>query len=223
MGCDFQLLGSQPDKEIQERCVDFLDDFTLAQRKAGHFGVGVSELTGEDGLPEETRVLRSDVLLFKPNEEFVATLREFRGESIWKPDLLYGTVVECGAYHPLHVIFDRSYAGFLCTATMPGEQDDWTGNDAPFDAVTVRPGAITQFHPGTALYFVLAHALRLHFIPNLQIDSETHADTFKELLESSGWMGNLADAELDKLPIMVIDAAWALQKHYDQISRQSAQ
>jgi hypothetical protein len=223
MGCDFQLLGSQPDTKIQEACVDFLDEFTYFLRKAGNFGVGVRKPTPEDALPEETRVLRTDVLLFRPNEEFLPILREYRGESQWHADLLCGTIVESGSYFPLNVVFDNAFEGLMCTPTMPGQQDGWTEDDAPFDAVVIRPGTITRFHAGTSLLFVLGYALKHHFIPNLQMEASQDMEQYGELLTTMGWMANIQEAGADNLSQVVIDASWAVQKRYDGLAGQKNQ
>ncbi|HIA02043.1 MAG TPA: hypothetical protein EYN66_09050 [Myxococcales bacterium] len=219
MGCDFQLLGTQPDLKIQEACITFLDEFTFFLRKSGHFGVGVRTSVPEEGLPEETRLLRSDVLLFRPNEEFMPTLREYRGESTWNPELLKGIIVEAGTYFPIPVVFDNSFGGFLCTPTLPGARDEWAEQDAPEDALLLRPGVVTRFHEGTALYYVLAFALKHHYIPNLQIDAEHDKDVFSGLLKTTGWMDNVLNAPEDKLAQVVIDGSWAVQKRFVELTR----
>jgi len=168
MGCDFQIVGSQPDEEKQENCVSFLKSLrgTGEEEEDSSYTVIDSSTT----MPPGTRIQREKRLIFKLPEPFAGLSERYPGKAFWKPGTLYGIVLRAIGGYPVHIVFDREKGGTLCSVEMftdepyGGVKFAYKRNEEdykpPPDMLRLWFGTCTRIGTGSASLYVISHAIK---------------------------------------------------------------
>ncbi len=200
MGCDICLTGSQNNELIQENCIQFLKKLMNQEE---HYTF----------LPHSFPLK----VVYKGNEwgkKLVCSQESFTKDSLYGISLL-----KYGGY-PLQILFDRTQKGILCNLVDPKTPSFYQidlDQDQSLNHYHLWFGSRTRISSGQADLFVIAYALKKHFIPDLQISADFHIDFFESILVERGLSKSITESKIKNLNEVVSYAIQEAQECYDQV------
>lgn len=229
MGCDFQILGRQPDIHIQERCIRFLENVML------EFGKTKDDLytliDSETPIPRGTKIIRKPEFIFRPPGHLSDLSSDYSMSSSYIDGNLYGIIFIHKSIDPLHVVFDRESDGLLCSvnANLINLEHLYTTdincsinkNEKDSDVQSVRlcllPGSSLRIPTGTLDLYVIAHAILTLFIPNMKINADYDIDLCNNIFREIQFDDKLFNAKEEDLSKVVVETINHTQKIYDDL------
>ena len=180
MGTCFQLLGSQPDKNQQAKCLEYrLAVYTLAEQSCSN----------SEQLAEGTPLQLVNTLRFVEKDAHLLNLAQsYKGLTTYRSQRFQAT--------DGYFMFDNQHNGMICSVCYAADifVDE---QEYPNDHTIIQPGLQYRM-PTTSqlpLDAIVFYVMRQNFVPNLKIhdDYRTYQQWFQELdsLQDTRTLSNL--------------------------------
>jgi hypothetical protein len=234
MGCDFQISGSQPDPEIRNSCLTFLQEFNAAipaisaleytglknaaAKPEKKNGKGLPINVFGDPIYAKTPLERVDHYpVFGKPDEFSSKYRSCTSPAVWSMDAFTGNFA-----YGVPIVFDNAAGGTLCS--LHREPSFNTNGELVYDwnfpewlvaaeergvctRILLYPACHIRFGTGNPFYYTMAEVLKKRFIPDLYVWADYDVDWYASVLKRIGFSLLFAKAPEKELPVLAVEAA----------------
>lgn len=222
MGCDFQIFGSQPNIEIQKRCILFLENLMteFEKTKDGLYTL----IDPEAPISNGTKIIREPKIVFKASSHLSELSKNYSISSSYIKGNLYGIIFIHTSVYSFHVVFDRELNGLLCSVTA---NDSIYGRlySAYFgrqinkhdEYLYLLPGSCTRIPTGIVDLYVISEAIHILFVPNLEIRADYDVEICNRIFKEIKFADKLLKAKEEDLPKVITETIKHTQKAYDDL------
>jgi len=207
VGCDVWMYGCQPDAQLQQECVDWID-------------------TEPPGAPWPVPVFTVDRNFIWTYPVFTPTEQPFPFEFRSVPEKLRSEYENAftgyestgsAAFVRLDQLRLSRHCRFGFDCKCGPLVSGWCGEDdqnpTGFRSY-VTNGVQWRVPTGDPRPYLFAHALRTHFIPNLQFEADYDVELFEELIHELGLHEQIQSADLNALNSVLEKSVPILGKRY---------